>query len=120
MDLGIRGKTAIVCAASQGLGRACAEALAEAGVDLIINARNADTLKATAKHIAQTYSVKVTPIRFQNRSWMPSDIIKRSLSVGVAQVSYRIISNSIITLCSGLICRLPASALPFSTSSETI
>ncbi len=33
MDLGIKGKTAIVCAASKGLGRGCAEALAEAGVD---------------------------------------------------------------------------------------
>ena len=70
MDLGIRGKTAIVCAASQGLGRACAEALAEAGVDLIINARSADTLSATANHIAKTYSVKVTPI--------PGDITEAS------------------------------------------
>ena len=39
MDLGIRGRTAIVCAASKGLGRGCAEALAAEGVDLVINAR---------------------------------------------------------------------------------
>jgi len=41
MDLGIRGRKAIVCAASKGLGRGCAEALAAAGVDLVLNARGA-------------------------------------------------------------------------------
>ena len=44
MDLGIKGKRALVCAASKGLGRGCAEALAAEGVDLIINARGADAL----------------------------------------------------------------------------
>ena len=39
MDLGIRGKKAIVCAASKGLGRACAISLAREGVDLVITAR---------------------------------------------------------------------------------
>ncbi|MEO6299965.1 MAG: short-chain dehydrogenase, partial [Paracoccaceae bacterium] len=39
MDLGIKGKRALVTAASKGLGRGCAMALAEAGVDLVINAR---------------------------------------------------------------------------------
>ena len=48
MDLGIKGKTALVCAASKGLGRGCAEALAEAGVNLIINARGDEALQATA------------------------------------------------------------------------
>jgi len=62
MDLGIRGKTAIVCAASKGLGRGCAEALAEAGVDLVINARTQSTLIATADEIVAKYGVKVTPI----------------------------------------------------------
>ena len=42
MDLGIRGKRALVCASSKGLGRGCAEALAEAGVDLVLNARGAE------------------------------------------------------------------------------
>jgi 3-oxoacyl-[acyl-carrier protein] reductase len=42
MDLGLTGRTAIVCAASKGLGRACAEALAAEGVDLVLNARDAD------------------------------------------------------------------------------
>ena len=51
MDLGIRGKRAIVCAASKGLGRGCAEALAAEGVDLVINARGAEALEATAAAI---------------------------------------------------------------------
>ena len=62
MDLGIRGKRALVCAASKGLGRGCAEALAEAGVDLVINARGAEALEQTAKDIAAKYGVKVTPV----------------------------------------------------------
>ena len=48
MDLGIRGRRALVTAASKGLGRGCAMALAEAGVDLVINARGAEALEATA------------------------------------------------------------------------
>ncbi len=62
MDLGIKGKTAIVCAASKGLGRGCAEALAAAGVDLVINARSAGPLEATAAEIAAKYGVQVTPV----------------------------------------------------------
>jgi len=62
MDLGIKGKTAIVCAASKGLGRGCAEALAEAGVDLVINARSAGPLEETAREIAEKYGVKVTAV----------------------------------------------------------
>ena len=62
MDLGLRGKTAIVCAASKGLGRGCAEALAEAGVDLVINARGAEDLEATAAAIRAAHGVKVTAV----------------------------------------------------------
>ncbi len=51
MDLGITGKRALVTAASKGLGRGCAEALAAAGVDLVINARGAEALEATAAHL---------------------------------------------------------------------
>ena len=51
MDYGIRGRKAIVCAASQGLGKGCAMALAREGVDLVINARGAGTLDATAEEI---------------------------------------------------------------------
>ena len=51
MDLGIKGRKAIVCAASKGLGKGCAVALAEEGVDLVINARTAGELEATAEEI---------------------------------------------------------------------
>ena len=62
MDLGIKGKRALVCASSKGLGRGCAEALAEAGVNLILNARGADDLEATAAHIRDTYEVQVLTV----------------------------------------------------------
>jgi 3-oxoacyl-[acyl-carrier protein] reductase len=48
MDLGIRGKTALICAASKGLGRGCAASLAREGVNLVITARGAEVLEATA------------------------------------------------------------------------
>jgi 3-oxoacyl-[acyl-carrier protein] reductase len=48
MDMGIAGKWALVCAASKGLGRGCAEALAREGVNLVITARGAEALEATA------------------------------------------------------------------------
>lgn len=62
MDLGIRGKRALVCAASKGLGRGCAEALAAAGVDLVINARGAEALEATAAAIRDSHGVTVTAV----------------------------------------------------------
>ncbi len=48
MDLGIKGRWALVCAASKGLGRGCAQALADEGVNLVITARGAEALQATA------------------------------------------------------------------------
>ncbi len=62
MDLGIRGRRAIVCGASKGLGRGCAEALAADGVDLVIAARTADTLRATAQDIAARHGVEVVAL----------------------------------------------------------
>ena len=62
MDYGIRGKKAIVCAASQGLGRGCAIALAREGVDLTINARTAPTLEATAEAIRRETGVSVEAV----------------------------------------------------------
>jgi 3-oxoacyl-[acyl-carrier protein] reductase len=62
MDLGIRGRTAIVCASSQGLGKGCALALAEAGVALVINGRNQTLLEQTAQEIRRAWSVAVTPV----------------------------------------------------------
>ncbi len=62
MDLGIKGKRALVCASSKGLGRGCAEALAEAGVNLVLNARGAEALEATAAEIRSKYGVDVTTV----------------------------------------------------------
>jgi 3-oxoacyl-[acyl-carrier protein] reductase len=62
MDLGIGGRRAIVCASSQGLGKGCALALAQAGVDLVINGRNAELLEQTAAEIRSAWGVNVTPI----------------------------------------------------------
>ena len=62
MDLGIKGKTAIVCAASKGLGRGCAVALAKEGVELTICARGKDDLEAAAGEIRRLTGVKVTPV----------------------------------------------------------
>src|SRR5882757_6858785 len=62
MDLGIRGRTAIVCASSQGLGKGCAQALAEAGANLVINGRNQALLEQTAEELRQAWSVSVTPV----------------------------------------------------------
>lgn len=62
MDYGIRGRKAIVCASSQGLGKGCALALAHEGVDLVINGRDADKLAATADEIRAQTGVKVTPV----------------------------------------------------------
>jgi 3-oxoacyl-[acyl-carrier protein] reductase len=62
MDLGIKGRRAIVCAASKGLGRGCAMALAREGVELVITARTAATLEATAAEIRAATGVKVTAV----------------------------------------------------------
>ncbi|AUH33291.1 SDR family oxidoreductase [Paracoccus tegillarcae] len=62
MDLGIKGKRGLVCAASKGLGRGCAEALAGAGVDLVINSRTEADITATAREIADKYGVEVVPV----------------------------------------------------------
>ncbi len=59
MDLGIRGKRALVCASSKGLGLGCAEALAEAGVDLIMNARGSEVLEAAAADLRSRFGVTV-------------------------------------------------------------
>src|SRR5688500_2867532 len=61
MDMGIKGRKAIVCAASKGLGKGCAMALAHEGVDLVINARTKAELEATAEEIRKKTGVKVTP-----------------------------------------------------------
>src|SRR4051794_41199076 len=62
LDLGIRGRKALVCAASKGLGRACAMSLGRAGVELTITARTAETLEQTAEDIRKETGAKVTAV----------------------------------------------------------
>ena len=59
MDLNIRNRNAIVCAASKGLGRACAVALAEDGVNVTIVARHREPLEQTAQFIRDSTGVNV-------------------------------------------------------------
>jgi 3-oxoacyl-[acyl-carrier protein] reductase len=66
MDLGIRGRSALVCAASRGLGRGCAEALAREGVAVTICARTEDTVRRAAAEIAAATGGKV--------DWVACDI----------------------------------------------
>jgi 3-oxoacyl-[acyl-carrier protein] reductase len=62
MDFGIAGKKALVCAASKGLGKGCAMALAEEGAELVILARGRDALEATAAEIRAKTGAKVTTV----------------------------------------------------------
>ena len=62
MDLGIAGKRALVCAASKGLGRACAMALAREGVAVTITARGAEVLERTAAEIRAAPGIEVTAV----------------------------------------------------------
>jgi len=66
MDLGIAGKRALVCAASKGLGRGCAEALADAGCEVTILARTEETVRRTAEEIGARVG---RPVR-----WIACDI----------------------------------------------
>ena len=62
MDLGIRGRKALLSGASRGLGKACAFALAREGVDVTIVARGRDALEQTGTEIAAATGVKVTAV----------------------------------------------------------
>jgi 3-oxoacyl-[acyl-carrier protein] reductase len=62
MDLGIKGRWAIVCASSKGLGLGCAQALAAEGVNLVMNARSADVLATEAKNIRERFGVQVKEV----------------------------------------------------------
>src|SRR5215813_5884138 len=62
MNLGISGRTAIVCGASKGLGRGCAAALAKEGVRVILNARDPAALERTAQEIRAAATAQVVPV----------------------------------------------------------
>ena len=62
MDLGLKGKKAIICASSRGLGKGCAEALAEAGCDIVLNGRNETVLEETRTLLQNRFGVSVAAI----------------------------------------------------------
>jgi 3-oxoacyl-[acyl-carrier protein] reductase len=62
MDLGLKGRSAIVCASSRGLGKACALSLAREGVAVVVNGRDEKTLSATRDEIVDLTGAKVTAI----------------------------------------------------------
>jgi len=62
VDLGLKGKSAIVCASSKGLGKGCAMALAREGVDVVVNGRTPEIVEATAREIAAATGVRATPV----------------------------------------------------------
>lgn len=62
MDLGLKGKRALVCASSKGLGLGCARALAGEGVNLVMNARGAEALEASAQAIRDEFGVEVVAV----------------------------------------------------------
>jgi 3-oxoacyl-[acyl-carrier protein] reductase len=83
MDFGIRGKRALVCGASKGLGKATAFALAEEGVSLFLCSRSEETLSATAAEIQAQTQIPVT--------WMPCDLadqIQREQMIQRIQETY--------------------------------
>ncbi|TWG79276.1 3-oxoacyl-[acyl-carrier protein] reductase [Cupriavidus gilardii J11] len=62
MDFGLRGKHALVCGASKGLGFACADALAAEGVDVVIVARGAEALEKAAADLRDRHGVRVIAV----------------------------------------------------------
>ena len=62
MDLGISGKTALICASSRGLGRGCATALAREGARVVINGRDPDVLDKAAREIARETGADVIAV----------------------------------------------------------
>ena len=68
MDLGIKGRKAIVCASSRGLGKGCAMALAQNGVSLVLNGRDEAALNATAEEISKATGVSATPVIADSRT----------------------------------------------------
>ena len=85
MDMGLQGRTALVCAASKGLGRACAMALAREGVAVTITARTPGPLHQAAAEIQAATGVEVTALAGRrlgisgtgsagtgSRRWMPT------------------------------------------------
>jgi 3-oxoacyl-[acyl-carrier protein] reductase len=81
MDLQLRGKTALVLAASKGLGKACAAALAAEGANVVIGARDPRTLDAAAQEIGATSSGRVLAV--------PVDVMKAEEAENIVNTTVR-------------------------------
>ena len=62
MQLGLTGKTALLCASNAGLGLACAKAIAAEGANVFINGRNAQKTEAAAKEVNKVSTANVSMI----------------------------------------------------------
>jgi short-subunit dehydrogenase len=62
MDLGLRGKVAVITGASIGIGLAVAEGLAAEGANIVMNARQEDRLRKEARRVAKKYKVKTLAV----------------------------------------------------------
>ena len=62
MELGLKGRKAIVCASSRGLGRACARSLAREGVAVVVNGRDPAALEKTAAELRAETGAEITPV----------------------------------------------------------
>jgi len=81
MDLGLKNKTAIVCGASQGLGKACAEALAGEGVRMVVCSRDFDRIFQAARSIAETYGSTVIPFAADvSNPESPDKLVREAMS----------------------------------------
>jgi len=87
MDLGIAGRKALVCGASKGLGRGCAEALAQAGVDVTIVARTQDSVRRAAEEIEALAGRTV--------AWVACDIARSGLTGFVAGLARKVARHNV-------------------------
>ena len=79
MDFGIRGKWAVVCGASKGLGYGCAEALAGEGVNLVINARTGAALEEAATPLPASAVVSeghIVPQQYTTLSFLAPGVVQ--------------------------------------------
>jgi 3-oxoacyl-[acyl-carrier protein] reductase len=89
MDLGIRGRFAVVCASSHGLGRACAAELARAGCTVVVNGRDAAELRATAEALASETGAFVVPVVGD----VAEPDVQRALLAALPQVDILVTNN---------------------------
>lgn len=93
MDLGLRGKVALVAASSKGLGRAIAEELAAEGAHLVMCARGKETLEQTAQSIRETTGVKVTTVAADVSNTADASRVAKAALDGLGRVDI-LVTNS--------------------------